>query len=151
MAQPARQLKAIPGKFPSSAPQALKLVESPRPARPLALILMLVLVLFVLALIYVPWQQSITGVGQVIVFSPNDRPQNVQAQISGRLKGWRVKEGDFVEAGTVIAEIAEIDPKFLDPNQLERLERQREFLVAQREAAQNRAAALAKQIAALEQ
>jgi adhesin transport system membrane fusion protein len=151
MAQPARQLKAIPATLPSSKPQALQLVESPRPARPLALIMVLFLILLIFALIYVPWQQSITGVGQIIVFSPNDRPQNVQSQIPGRLKGWKVKEGDFVEAGTVIAEIAEIDSKFLDPNQLERLERQREFLIAQREAAQSRAAALLQQIKALEQ
>lgn len=151
MAQPARQLKAIPATLPSSKPQALQLVESPRPARPLALIMVLFLILLIFALIYVPWQQSITGVGQIIVFSPNDRPQNVQSQIPGRLKGWKVKEGDFVEAGMVIAEIAEIDAKFLDPNQLERLERQREFLFAQREAAQSRAAALLQQIKALEQ
>ncbi|MCS7079740.1 MAG: HlyD family secretion protein [Chloracidobacterium sp.] len=151
MAQTARQLKAVPLPSPATTPQALRLVESPRPAQPLALLLVLFLILVILALIYVPWQQSITGVGQVIIYSPNERPQNVQAQIPGRLKGWKVKEGDFVEAGTVIAEIAEIDAKFLDPNQLERLERQREFLTAQREAAQNRAAALQQQIAALEQ
>lgn len=151
MAQTARQLKAVPTKPPAATPQALQLVESPRPAQPLAVLLVLFLILFILALIYVPWQQSITGVGQVIIYSPNERPQNVQAQIPGRLKGWKVKEGDFVEAGTVIAEIAEIDAKFLDPNQLERLQRQREFLTAQREAAQSRAAALQQQIAALDQ
>ncbi len=151
MAQTARQPSAFPVKSLSPAPQALRLVESPRPARPFAFILMLFLALFILALIYVPWQQSVTGVGQLIVFSPGERPQNVQAQIPGRLKGWRVQEGDIVEAGTVIAEIAEIDAKFLDPNQLERLERQREFLVAQREAAQSRAEALQRQIRALDQ
>ena len=151
MAQTARPLKAVSAPSPATVSQALRLVESPRPTQPLAFLLVLFLVLSVLGLIYVPWQQSITGVGQVMIYSPNDRPQNVQAQIPGRLKGWKVKEGDFVEAGTVIAEIAEIDAKFLDPNQLERLERQREFLMAQREAAQSRAAALQQQIAALTQ
>lgn len=129
--------------------KALRLVHTPRAARPFVVTLTVFFILLVIGLIAVPWQQSVNGAGQTIVFSPMERPQNVESQISGRVKKWHVTEGQTVKAGDLIAEIAETDQKFLDPNQLDRLEQQRENLITRREAAELRASALENQMTSL--
>jgi multidrug efflux pump subunit AcrA (membrane-fusion protein) len=121
-------------------------MKSPRSSRILALLLLLLLLLITLSLIYVPWQQSVTGKGQIFIFNPQDRPQSIEAQIAGRLKKWNAVEGQAIKAGEVIAEITEIDPKYLDPDQVMRQRGQRTALVASREAAQARLAALESQL-----
>lgn len=129
--------------------RSLELLHTPRKVRPLALNLILVIVLLIVGLIYVPWQQSVTGTGRVIVLSPMERPQNIEAQITGRIVQWNVQEGETVKADQQIAELADIDSKFLDQAQATRLAAQREAQIAKRTAAQSRAAALAQQIDAM--
>ncbi|MDC0535187.1 HlyD family efflux transporter periplasmic adaptor subunit [Francisellaceae bacterium] len=70
-------------------------------------------VVSVLALMFVPWQQSIFGVGKVIALSPTDREQSIFAPIDGRLEEWHVQEGTHVEKGDLLVEIANIDPGFI--------------------------------------
>jgi membrane fusion protein, adhesin transport system len=133
-------------------PQPLKCLEelkSQRSSRSLILLLLLLLVLIIISLIYVPWQQSVTGKGSIFIFNPGDRPQSIEAQISGRLKQWNAVEGQNVKAGDVLAEIEEIDQKFLDPNQLNSQRGQKGALLASRNAAQARLAALESQLADL--
>lgn len=147
-------LKSVKSSDASAPPRrhsskALRLVHTPRSARPFVATLTVFIVLLTICLIIVPWQQSVNGVGQTIVFSPMERPQNVEAQISGRVRKWHVTEGQTVKAGDPIAEIAETDQKFLDPNQLDRLEQQRENLMTRREAAELRASALENQMSSL--
>jgi multidrug efflux pump subunit AcrA (membrane-fusion protein) len=125
-------------------------LRAPRASRPLALIVSLLLIGIALALRFVPWQQSVTGKGQVIIFSPMDRPQNIEAQITGRLKKWNVVEGQVVKAGEAIAEIDDIDPKFLDPQQVTRLQAQKTALIESRAAAEARLASLANQLSDLD-
>lgn len=146
-----RQPKALemtrPAKTPT--PKAMRLVRTPRPARPLAITVLVLIALIALSLYYVPWQQSAIGYGKTMIFSPMERPQSIEAQISGRIKRWGVVDGQVVKAGDVIAELAETDVKFLDPNQLRRLESQREILMMRREAAELRAASLTTQMGSL--
>jgi membrane fusion protein, adhesin transport system len=107
--------------------RSIEVLKTPHTFRPLALLLLLLLLLLALCLYFVPWQQSVTGYGRVTVFSPMDRPQNIEAQIPGRLVKWNISEGQTVTAGEVIAEIADIDSKFLADDQVQRLEAQRSF------------------------
>ncbi len=125
-------------------------MRAPRSSRPLALIVALLLIGIALALRFVPWQQSVTGKGQVFIFSPMDRPQNIEAQITGRLKKWNVVEGQVVKAGEPIAEIDDIDPKFLDPQQVTRLQAQKQALIDSRAAAEARLASLNNQLSDLD-
>lgn len=111
----------------------------------------IMLSLGVVALIFVPWQQTVIGKGKVTVFSPMQRPQGIEAQISGRLKQWHVMEGQTVQAGQLIADLADIDPKFLDVNQIQTLEAQRAALEARKAAAETRIVALQRQMSALGQ
>ncbi len=122
----------LASKKPHSAKQvelrSLELIKTPHRFRTVALAVLVLLVLLALCLIFVPWQQSVTGYGRVIVFSPMDRPQNIEAQIPGRLTRWNVVEGQNVKAGDVLAEIQDIDSKFLADDQVARLQSQRDFM-----------------------
>lgn len=103
----------------------------------------------VLTLIFVPWQQTIVAHGQVAVYGTMDRPQNIEAQIPGRLTGWDVQEGQTVKAGDVLARIEDIDSKFLDTNQAQRLAEQNEALIEQKARATTRIARLDAQLESL--
>lgn len=76
---------------------------------------------------FLPWQQNISGKGQLTALSPADRPQTLQSPIGGRIDKWYKQEGDFVKKGDTIITISEIREKYLDPNILGRLEEQIDF------------------------
>ena len=75
-----------------------------------------------------------------------ERPQNIEAQISGRLIKWHVCDGQGVSSGQLIAELADLDPKFLDLGQSSRLLNQRKALIARRIDANKRLDALRNQL-----
>lgn len=130
-------------------PRSLQTLQTPRPLSVLATALFALSASMGLALAFVPWQQTVSGKGKVIVFSPMDRPQNLEAQIPGRIDRWLVTEGQTVKAGQSIAYLADIDAKFLDAAQLKRMQTQRLALLQKREAASMRMSALTSQIADL--
>jgi multidrug efflux pump subunit AcrA (membrane-fusion protein) len=130
--------------------KSMEMMKTPHSFRPAAFSLILLLLIVVACLVFVPWQQSVTGYGRVIVFSPMDRPQNIEAQIPGRLVRWNIVEGQHIEAGDVIAELSDIDSKFLDDNQLQRLQSQRGFVDGSLAQTAARESALEGQLADLE-
>ncbi|MFY8051546.1 MAG: biotin/lipoyl-binding protein, partial [Armatimonadaceae bacterium] len=125
---------------------SLELVKPPKSGRRIAIILILLVASVVLGLIFIPWQQTVTGYGTVAVFSAMDRPQNIEAQISGRLVAWHIQEGQTVAAGDVIAELDDIDSKFLDPEQATRIVTQLAALGEQRSRATGRIERLQAQL-----
>ncbi|MCS6777674.1 MAG: biotin/lipoyl-binding protein [Chloroherpetonaceae bacterium] len=136
----------------AGAPSRSLLMVAPKPwVRPVALTLIFLILTITLGLIYIPWQQSVTGTGQVIIYSAMERPQNIEAQIPGRLVSWEVQEGQEVRKGQIIARLEDIEQRFLDPEQPRRLRAQRAALIEQRRAAQNRIRALKSQYAFLTQ
>ncbi len=138
--------QTLPSGGSSKLPVSLQSV-APRAWAGRVVVMLLVLVVLVAScLIFVPWQQSVTGNGRIIVYSAMERPQNVDAPIPGRLVRWHIQEGQVVRAGETLAEISDLDSKFLDPEQARRLQDQRAALVIRREAAQARAAALESQL-----
>ena len=126
--------------------RSLETLRTPRSLGWLVIIILLLLAAVTAGLIFIPWQQSVTGSGRVIILSPADRPQNIEAQIPARILRWNVAEGQKVKTNDVIAEIKDIDSKFLDESQIERLRQQRQAQTAKLTAAESRAAALEKQI-----
>ncbi|HJL17214.1 MAG TPA: HlyD family efflux transporter periplasmic adaptor subunit [Sandaracinaceae bacterium LLY-WYZ-13_1] len=98
----------------------------------------------VLALALAPWRQNAVGTGEVIAFSPNERQLHVQAPIEGNVVQWHFHEGDHVEAGEVIVELADNDP-----NVLERYERQRNAARRRLDAAQRSVEALEARLESL--
>lgn len=86
----------------------------------LALLIVVTLTIGSWALVAVPWYQSVIGMGKVIVYSPMDRVQEVDAEIPGRIEQWLVTEGELVTKGQKLGLLSDIDSKFLDPLQEDR-------------------------------
>lgn len=87
-----------------------------RYARRLALAFAVFLAVAALA----PWRQSISGTGQVFAFLPDERPQVIEATISGRIERWHVVEGQLVEEGELLVELSDNDPERVARLTLER-------------------------------
>ncbi|RVU89866.1 HlyD family efflux transporter periplasmic adaptor subunit [Flavobacterium columnare] len=66
--------------------------------------------------LFLPWTQNIKGGGYVTTLKPNQRPQEIQTTIAGRIEKWFVQEGDFVKKGDTIVYISEIKEDYFDPN-----------------------------------
>jgi multidrug efflux pump subunit AcrA (membrane-fusion protein) len=74
-----------------------------------------------LIILFLPWRQTISGSGTVTALTPEDRPQNVQNQIAGRIEHWNVREGELVHKGDTLLMLSEIKDEYFDPNLPERL------------------------------
>src|SRR5690349_12926285 len=102
-------------------------VRAPRSVRLLAQLVVIGLMIVVLLLIFVPWQQNLPGEGRVIAYAPLERQQFIEAPIEGRIQKWHVQEGDKVEKGQLIADISDNDPEIIV-----RLERERQAIEARK-------------------
>lgn len=129
--------------------RSLAAVQSTRGYAYLAALVIIILAGVALALTFVPWQQSIAGSGKIIILSPMERPQNIESPIPAHIKQWHVKDGQDVKKGYLVAELVDLDSKFLDPEQVKRLQAQKQALTARRNAAKARQAALAMQLSSL--
>ncbi len=110
---------------------------------------MQVIILILFIILFLPWQQNISGTGSVTALSPEDRPQTVQNIVGGRIEAWYVEEGDFVEAGDTLAILSEAKDEYIDPQIMMRLQEQ---IQAKREGIdgyQAKINALANQLSAL--
>ena len=105
-----------------------------------------ILVVGFLLLLFVPWTQTITVTGQLSAYSPYERPQDIEAQITGRLRKWHVLEGVRVKQGELILELDDIDPNFMAPELLMLLDQQKVALEQTRTASVDRARQLEKRI-----
>ena len=63
-----------------------------------------------LFLVFAPWVQTTSGFGTVTALNPNDRLQEVNALVSGRIQEWYVRDGVHVTVGDPIVRIADLDP-----------------------------------------
>lgn len=129
---------------------ALRVLQTPRSAKRLAKVLLLLGLMF-LAVLFLPWQQNIHGKGRVTALSPGNRPQTVETAIAGRIKQWKVLEGQFVKAGDTIVILSEIKEKYFDPAFLQRLQEVITSKERSVESKAKKAEALRKQINALEE
>lgn len=102
--------------------------------------------LFLLIIAFVPWTQTITVTGQLSAYTPYERPQDIEAQITGRIKKWHIFEGVRVKQGDLILELDDYDPNFMSPDLLALLTQRRKALEETRKAALARAEQLDKRI-----
>jgi multidrug resistance efflux pump len=73
---------------------------------------------------FLPWTQNIRSKGYVTTVNQQDRPQQVNAIIPGKVERWMVKEGDFVKKGDVILQLGEVKVEYFDPKLIERTQQQ---------------------------
>ncbi|MGH7252041.1 MAG: HlyD family secretion protein [Nitrospiraceae bacterium] len=126
--------------------QSWEAVQIPDRLRFSARLAIKLLLLVALLIAFVPWTQTITTTGQLSAYSPYERPQDIEAQITGRINKWHVFEGVRVKQGDLILELSDIDPLFMAPDLLPLLEQRKEALEQNRRAALDRAAQLEKRI-----
>jgi multidrug efflux pump subunit AcrA (membrane-fusion protein) len=80
----------------------------------------IVLIALLAGILFLPWTQNIRSKGTVTTLRPEQRPQEVNAFIGGRVEKWFVKEGDLVKAGDTILQLTEIKVDYLDPQLIQR-------------------------------
>jgi multidrug resistance efflux pump len=82
------------------------------------------ILLFGIACMFLPWTQNIRAKGDVTTLYQQQRPQNLNSAISGRIVKWYVKEGDKVQKGDTLMVISEIKEDYLDPKLVGRTQEQ---------------------------
>ncbi len=82
------------------------------------------LMVLLLIVMFLPWTQNIRSRGNVTTLRQEQRPQQINTIIPGKVLKWYVKEGDFVKAGDTILQLSEIKDEYLDPQLLSRTKEQ---------------------------
>jgi multidrug efflux pump subunit AcrA (membrane-fusion protein) len=103
----------------------------PRVMRAVGWILSIGVIAAGLFLYYTPWVQTTSGFGTVTALNPNDRLQEINALVPGRIQEWFVRDGMHVSVGDPIVRIIDVDPQLL-----QRLSAEREQVIAKLEASQ---------------
>jgi multidrug resistance efflux pump len=78
------------------------------------------LFLFFLIVLFLPWTQNISSSGHVTTLYQDQRPQQINTVIPGKIIKWYVKEGDIVKKGDTIVQLADTKDDYLDSNLVER-------------------------------
>lgn len=109
------------------------------------------LFIILIVLLFLPWTQNIRATGNVTTLRQEQRPQQMNTIIPGRVLKWYVKEGDFVQKGDTILQLAEIKDQYLDPQLLSRTKDQ--LLASERSVSfyEDKANAAERQVKALEE
>jgi multidrug resistance efflux pump len=89
---------------------------------------------FLVVCLFLPWTQNIRSRGAVTTPRQEQRPQELNSIIGGRIVKWFVKEGDTVNKGDTILQLAEVKVDYLDPNLVSRTKEQ---LSAKQDAVEN--------------
>lgn len=106
-------------------------IKTPRVIRAVFVMLLAAIVITLAFLIYVPWVQTTTGRGVVTTLSPNERKQDINALVPGRIVEWYVRDGSTVKKGDPIVRIADIDPNLIERLQAERVQIELQLQAAQ--------------------
>ena len=110
-----RRTMLAPVAYNEAVLPSLRLARSSRLARRFGRFLAAMLALAVVAALFAPWQQSVTGSGSVIAFAPLERQMVVEAPIKGRIINWGegIYENAHVKKGQEILEVQDVDPNYL--------------------------------------
>lgn len=121
-------------------------LDSGKRVKVVARTLVIFFVLATAALIFTPWQQSVSGMGHVSALTPVERVQAISAPVEGRVSRWHVTEGVHVRQGQLIVELTDNDPFILD-----RLANERQAVSERLRMAEGRAAAHAERLGRLQE
>ena len=99
---------------------ATRLVRPPLGARRVARWLTVTFLVLLVAVGLLPWQQNVSGTGDLIAFAPQDRQQTLGAPIEGVVLRWFVPEGATLKAGDPVVEMVDNDASFVDRLQTQR-------------------------------
>lgn len=83
--------------------------------------------------LFLPWTQNIKVRGNVSTLYQDQRPQQLNSPIPGRIVKWHVKNGDNVKKGDTLLQLAEVKDEYLDPRLVERTQQQVEAKIGVRD------------------
>ena len=75
---------------------------------------------FFLIVLFLPWTQNISSSGNVSTLYQDQRAQQINTVIPGKIVKWYIKEGDVIKKGDTIVQLADTKDDYLDPNLVER-------------------------------
>jgi multidrug efflux pump subunit AcrA (membrane-fusion protein) len=75
---------------------------------------------FLVIVLFMPWTQNISSSGHVTTLYQDQRPQQINTIIPGKIVKWFVKEGDIVKKGDTILQLADTKDDYLDSNLVDR-------------------------------
>lgn len=109
------------------------------------------ILIVIIVIAFLPWTQTIRAKGSVTTLLQEQRPQEVNTLIAGKVLNWRVKEGDHVNAGDTILQLGEVKVEYFDPQLLARTQQQIESKKLAVKGYENKATSSVTQIEALSQ
>lgn len=101
-------------------------------------------------ILFLPWTQNIRAKGIVTTLRQEQRPQEINSIIPGRITKWYVKEGDFVKKGDTLMQLSEVKENYMDPVLVGRTSEQISAKSSSIDFYKGKAKAAENQIAALE-
>ena len=107
------------------------------------------MLILLVPIMLLPWTQNIRAKGIITTLRQEQRPQELNTIIAGRVIKWYVKEGDFVKEGDTILQLGEVKVDYFDPQLLPRTQQQITAKQQSIEAYKNKAAATITQSQAL--
>lgn len=100
--------------------------------------------------LFLPWTQNVRARGSVTTLRQEQRPQELNSIIPGKILKWYVKEGDFVKAGDTILQIGEVKDDYFDPELIGRTGQQLDAKQLSVDYYKNKVAATQNQMGAIE-
>ncbi len=81
-------------------------------------------VILLIVILFLPWTQNIRASGAVTTLRQEQRPQELNTIIAGRVIKWYIKEGDIVQKGDTILQLGEVKVDYFDPELVNRTQQQ---------------------------
>ena len=78
------------------------------------------ILVFLLIVLFLPWTQNISSYGHVTTLYQDQRPQQINTVIPGKIIKWYIKEGDIIKKGDTIVQLADTKDDYLDSNLVDR-------------------------------
>ena len=74
--------------------------------------LIFVLILVIIAILFLPWRQTVEGEGRVIAYDPTERVQPISAPIDGFIDTFYVSENEHVQKGAKLFNMIDPDKEY---------------------------------------
>lgn len=102
---------------------SLNLVEQSKLIKKFVLVTFSIIIVFI-ALLFLPWQQTVQGIAKLTALNPSQRDYTVAATIDGFIENFYVKENQFIHKGDRLFTMIDLDTHY--QNRLENTKQQTE-------------------------
>ena len=78
------------------------------------LFITLAIIIVIVSILWLPWQQTVKGVGTLTALNPNERNYKVVSTLDGFMEALYVKENQYVEKGDKLFTLRDLDENYED-------------------------------------